>query len=100
MVLAIENHIDLLADELVKLIGEVNSPWLVVCLDTVNNLRPLEHPTKVAEKLAPYTRATHVKDCVTWRGSPLDFSFLPSVPLGQGTIDIPGVAGDAGAGGV
>ncbi len=93
VVLAIENHIDLLADELVELIAAVDSPWLGVCLDTVNNLRLLEDPMKVAEKLAPHTRATHLKDCVAWRGSPRDFSFWPSVPLGQGIIDIPGVLG-------
>jgi sugar phosphate isomerase/epimerase len=91
VVLAIENHIDFLADELVELLEEVRSPWLGVCLDTVNNLRLLEDPMVVAAKLAPYARATHLKDCVAWRGSPRDFSFWPSVPLGQGIIDIPTV---------
>lgn len=91
VVLAIENHIDLLADELVELMEEVRSPWLGVCLDTVNNLRLLEDPMLVAAKLAPYTKATHLKDCVAFRGSPRDFAFWPSVPLGQGIIDIPEV---------
>jgi sugar phosphate isomerase/epimerase len=91
VVLAIENHIDFLADELVELLEEVRSPWLGVCLDTVNNLRLLEDPMVVVAKLAPYARATHLKDCVAWRGSPRDFSFWPSVPLGQGIIDIPAV---------
>jgi len=89
MVLAIENHMDFLADELVELIEEIGSPWLGVCLDTVNNLRLLEDPMAVAAKLAPYTRATHLKDCAAWRGNPRDFAFWPSVPLGQGIIDIP-----------
>jgi 3-oxoisoapionate decarboxylase len=93
VVLAIENHIDLLADELVELIEEIGSPSLGVCLDTVNNLRLLEDPMKVAARLAPYSRATHLKDCVAWRGSPRDFAFWPSVPLGQGIIDIPTVLG-------
>ncbi len=102
VVLAIENHIDFLADELVALLQEVRSPWLGVCLDTVNNLRLLEDPMVVVAKLAPYTRATHLKDCVAWRGNPRDFAFWPSVPLGQGIIDIPevlrllGVAGYSG----
>ena len=91
VVLAIENHIDLLADELLELLHEVRSDWLGVCLDTVNNLRLLEDPMVVAAKLAPYTRATHLKDCVAWRGSPRDFAFWPSVPLGRGIIDIPEV---------
>ncbi len=91
VVLAIENHIDLTADELVELIEEVRSPWLGVCLDTVNNLRLLEDPMQVVARLAPYTRATHLKDCVAFRGSPRDFAFWPSVPLGQGIIEIPEV---------
>lgn len=88
VVLAIENHIDFLADELVELLETVRSPWLGVCLDTVNNLRLLEDPMQVAAKLAPYARATHLKDCTAWRGSPRDFAFWPSVPLGRGIIDI------------
>lgn len=91
VVLAIENHIDLLADELVELLEEIQSGWLGVCLDTVNNLRLLEDPMAVVAKLAPFTRATHLKDCVAWRGSPGDFAFWPSVPLGHGIIDIPEV---------
>jgi sugar phosphate isomerase/epimerase len=91
VVLAIENHIDFLADELVEILEAVGSPWLGVCLDTVNNLRLLEDPMVVVRKLAPYARATHLKDCVAWRGSPRDFAFWPSVPLGQGIIDIPEV---------
>jgi sugar phosphate isomerase/epimerase len=91
VVLAIENHLDFLADELVELIEEIGSPWLGVCLDTANNLRLLEDPAAVTVKLAPYTRATHLKDCAAWRGNPRDFAFWPSTPLGQGIIDIPAV---------
>lgn len=89
VVLAIENHIDFLADELVELVETVASPWLGVCLDTANNLRLLEDPAVAIEKLAPYTRATHVKDVAAQGGNPRDFAFWPSVPLGQGLIDLP-----------
>jgi len=89
VVLAIENHIDFLADELVELIDTVDSPWLGVCLDTANNLRMLEDPAVAIEKLAPYARATHVKDIVAKSGNPRDFAFWPSVPVGKGLIDIP-----------
>lgn len=88
VVLAIENHIDFLADELVDLIETVGSPWLGVCLDTANNLRMLEDPMEVVRKLAPHARATHIKDVAPWRGSPRDFAFWASVPLGRGLIDI------------
>lgn len=89
VVLAIENHIDLFADELVELIETVDSPALGVCLDTANNLRLLEDPAVAIEKLAPYARATHVKDIAAKGGNPREFAFWPSVPVGRGLIDIP-----------
>ncbi len=89
VVLAIENHIDFLADELVELVETIDSPWLGVCLDTANNLRMLEDPAVAIEKLAPFARATHVKDITAQRGNPREFAFWPSVPLGKGLIDLP-----------
>lgn len=89
VVLAIENHIDFLVDELVELIETIGSPWLGVCLDTANNLRMLEDPAVVIEKLAPYARATHVKDIAARSGNPREFAFWPSVPVGKGLIDMP-----------
>jgi 3-oxoisoapionate decarboxylase len=93
IILALENHIDLTADEMTELITSINSPWLGVCLDTGNNLRLHEDPLVVAEKLAPFARATHVKDISVRRGDPKDFAFWPSVPLGKGLVDIGKVIG-------
>src|SRR5262249_40901907 len=39
VVMALENHIDLTADEMTDLMTSIDSPWLGVCLDTANNLR-------------------------------------------------------------
>jgi len=89
VVLAIENHIDLLADEMLDLLTTLNSEWVGVCLDTANNLRMFEHPVEVTRKLAPWARATHVKDVVTQRGDPRSFAFWPSVPVGDGLVEIP-----------
>jgi len=89
VVLAVENHVDLLADEMVELIETVDSPALGVCLDTANNLRLLEDPMRAIETLAPYAKATHLKDVTAYRGDPKTFAFWPSVPLGQGVIDLP-----------
>jgi len=88
VVLAIENHIDLLADEMLDLMQTFDSPWLGVCFDTANNLRLFEHPLAVAKKLAPYVRATHIKDVLPQRGDPALFKTWPSVPLGQGLVEI------------
>jgi sugar phosphate isomerase/epimerase len=88
VVLALENHIDLTADEMVDLVTTLDSRWLGVCLDTGNNLRLHEDPAVVAEKLAPFARATHVKDVGVRRGNPKEFAFWPSVPLGEGLVDL------------
>jgi 3-oxoisoapionate decarboxylase len=92
IVLAVENHIDLLADELAELIETVDSPALGVCLDTGNNLRLFEDPLAVARRLAPYARATHVKNMTARPGNPRDFAFWPSVPLdADGLVDLPAI---------
>ena len=91
VVMAIENHLDMTADETVELIETIGSPWLRVCLDTGNNLRLFEDPVMVAEKLAPYAQATHMKSLISWRGDPKTFQFWPSVPLDAGAVDIAAV---------
>ena len=91
VVMAMENHIDLLADEMADIMTTIDSPWLSVCLDTANNLRLFEDPVAVAQTLAPLARATHVKDLGVRRGDPREFSFWPSVPLGEGLVDVPEV---------
>ncbi len=88
VVMAMENHIDLTAAEMAELMSDIDSPWLGVCLDTANNVRLFEDPVAVARTLAPWTRATHVKDVISFRGDPKEFSFWPSVPLGEGVVDI------------
>lgn len=91
VVVAMENHVDLLAEEMVELVETINSPWFGVCFDTANNLRLFEDPVTVARLLAPHARATHIKDVTTQRGNPKDFSFWPSVALGDGLVDLPAV---------
>lgn len=88
VVMAVENHIDLLTDEMLELISIIDSPWLRVCLDTANNVRMQEDPLEVVEKLAPHTVATHVKDICRAPGDPRDFASWPSVPLGSGVVNI------------
>jgi sugar phosphate isomerase/epimerase len=88
VVMAIENHIDLLGEEMAELIEAVGSPWLGVCLDTGNNLRMSEDPMAVARTLAPFARATHVKSLAAYKGDPKTFGFWPSVPLGEGLVDV------------
>lgn len=89
VILALENHLDLTADQMRELMQTIDSPYLGVCLDTANNLRIFEYPVQVAEILAPWVRATHIKDIVAYQGDPRTFGFWPSVPLGEGLVEIP-----------
>jgi sugar phosphate isomerase/epimerase len=86
--LAVENHIDFTADEILQLITEVDSDCFGLNFDTGNFLRLLDDPIAGMEKLAPYTFATHVKDL--WpdkNAKPTDWFFFAGVPVGQGLID-------------
>ena len=92
IVLAMENHMDFMADEQVEILQRVGAPHLGVTLDTANNIRLLEDPIEVVRKLAPYAAATHIKDAIaTGKGSPVTEwrRFWPSAPLGKGIIDLP-----------
>ncbi|MPW44932.1 sugar phosphate isomerase/epimerase family protein [Acinetobacter guerrae] len=88
LVLALENHVDFYADEIIDLIQTIDSPYLGICLDTANNLRMLEDPWQAIEKMLPFAKATHIKDVIAYKGDPKTFAFWPSVPAGQGLIPL------------
>jgi sugar phosphate isomerase/epimerase len=86
--MAIENHIDFTADEMVSLIEGVGSPWLGINFDTGNFLRLLDDPIKGMAKLAPHVYATHIKDLKARIGVAADeWYFFSSAPVGEGLID-------------
>lgn len=85
--LALENHKDWTADQLVELMKSHQSEYLGVCLDFGNNIALLDDPLNVVEILAPFTIATHVKDMgVEWYN---DGFLLSEMVLGQGFLDLP-----------
>jgi sugar phosphate isomerase/epimerase len=85
--LAIENHKDWRASEMVVLIKLIQSEWIGVTLDFGNNISLLENPMEVISTLAPYSFSTHVKDMGVQE---YEKGFLLSeVPLGQGIVDLP-----------
>ena len=94
VVLAIENHIDLFADELLDLLTTIGSPFLGVCLDTANQIRIGEDNEAAMRRLAPWTRATHLKDVARQDGAAPGFASWPAVPLGAGAVDLPSVLAD------
>ncbi|MDF9794882.1 sugar phosphate isomerase/epimerase [Catalinimonas alkaloidigena] len=85
--LAVENHKDWRADELVSLLKQIDSEWLGVTLDFGNSISLLEDPMEVVQRLAPYVFTTHVKDMGVREYE--DGFLLSEVPLGQGILDLP-----------
>ena len=86
MRLAIENHKDWKAAELVEILKSLGSEWVGVNLDFGNNVALMENPMEVVELLAPYTFTTHVKDMGVQEYS--DGILLSEVPLGEGFLDL------------
>ncbi|MDR2302021.1 MAG: sugar phosphate isomerase/epimerase [Deltaproteobacteria bacterium] len=60
--LAIENHTETYADEILWLVNQINHPLVGVCLDTVNSFPVLEGPEAAVEKLAPQAICVHFCD--------------------------------------
>lgn len=92
--LAIENHIDFTSLEIIQILEGVGSENLKVNFDTGNALRLFEDPVEAAKNLAPHCVATHTKD-ITFRkgGTPTErFTSWPSVPAGEGLIDLVTIA--------
>jgi sugar phosphate isomerase/epimerase len=89
MKLAVENHKDWRADELVALLKVIDSEWIGVTLDFGNSISLLENPMEVVRTLAPYVYSTHVKDMGL---EEYEHGFLLSeVPLGEGILDLPAI---------
>lgn len=84
--LAIENHKDWRAKELVEIIHWLDNKWAGVTLDFGNNISLLEDPDEVIEILAPFAFSTHIKDMglLTYENGFL----LSEIPLGQGVVNL------------
>ncbi|MCR9016815.1 sugar phosphate isomerase/epimerase family protein [Aquiflexum gelatinilyticum] len=86
MKLAVENHKDWRATELVEIIKGLDSESIGVTLDFGNNYSLLEKSEDVIALLAPYSFSTHIKDMGVQK---YEKGFLLSeVPLGEGIVDL------------
>ncbi len=86
--MAVENHIDYTADEILQIVEGVDSPNFGVNFDTGNFLRLLDDPIAGMEKLAPFVFATHIKDLMPEPAAkPTDWFFFAGVPVGMGLIN-------------
>lgn len=84
--LAIENHEDETADEIIHIVKSVNSVWIGAHCDIGNGMMAWEEPTVTVGKLAPYTYSTHFKDHIVTRND--DELVVCGMPVGEGSIDI------------
>ena len=87
MKLAVENHKDWRAAELLEILDQIDSEWLGVTLDFGNSISLMEDPMDVVRSLAPRAFSTHVKDMGVREYE--DGFLLSEVPLGQGILDLP-----------
>ncbi len=85
--MAIENHKDHTADELVTVMKKLSSEWVGVLVDTGNNIALLENPYETIEALAPFAMSVHFKDMVVQASA--DGFLLSEVILGTGALDLP-----------
>lgn len=83
--LALENHTETFADEILWLIDKINHPMVGACVDTVNSMGVLESPMTAIEKLAPFAFVNHFCDHKLDRDQ---FGIrFHGVALGDGDID-------------
>lgn len=85
--MAVENHKDLQAPDLLDLIKKFGSPLVGVCIDAGNNIALLETPQETVDLLAPHALTTHIKDMGVEEYT--DGFLLAEVPLGTGIVDLP-----------
>ncbi len=83
--LALENHTETFADEIIWLIDQIKHPLVGACVDTVNSMGVLENPETAVHKLAPYAFCNHFCDHKLDRDQ---FGIrFHGVALGDGDID-------------
>ena len=91
IVLALENHLDYRAAEILAVISATNSAHLRFLFDTGNPFAVCEDPVDAARIAAPYTVLMHVKDVRVVPWTPLStgyFACMYACPLGEGNVDL------------
>lgn len=84
--LAIENHEDLTAAQVVELIERIDSPAVGAVYDSGNSIPFYQDPVEEARLLAPHVRTTHIKDHVLVQTE--DGVWSAGTPLGAGRIPL------------
>lgn len=85
MKIALENHCDLFADEVIWLVEQLHHPLIGACLDTMNSLVLMEGIEECVRKLAPYAFCCHFCDINIVVDA--DGTHSIGAPIGQGDLD-------------
>jgi sugar phosphate isomerase/epimerase len=89
--LALENHGDLSAAELLSVLDLVGDEALGVCLDTANALRVGDDPLTAARALSARAQLVHLKDVEPAEPAADPVAGPRSVPYGEGVVPLGGV---------
>ena len=87
MQIAIENHTDTFADEILWIVDKLNHPLIGTCVDTMNPLQVIENPYDVMEKMLPRAYCCHFSDDIIVV-DPLGVHDIGAAH-GQGSMDCP-----------
>lgn len=87
MQIAIENHTDTFADEILWIVDKLNYPLIGTCVDTMNPLQVIENPHYAMERMLPKAYCCHFSDDIIVV-DPLGVHDI-GAPHGQGSMDCP-----------
>jgi sugar phosphate isomerase/epimerase len=88
IILAIENHDRFKAAEFAEMVENAGSPFVGICLDSVNSMGAGEGLETVIEKLAPLTVNLHVKEFSVRRVFHKMGFVIEGCPLGEGMLPV------------
>jgi len=87
MQIAIENHTDTFADEILWIVDKLNHPLIGTCVDTMNPLSVIENPYYAMERMLPQAYCCHFSDDRIYV-DPLGVHDVGAAH-GQGSMDCP-----------
>jgi len=88
--IAVENHQDFTAPELLSVVRRIDSECCGICFDTGNSIPILQDPYRECRLLAPYVKTVHFKDFqIADTVQELTGARLYGTALGDGVLDLP-----------
>ncbi len=87
--LAIENHKDFRAPEMLRMLEQLDSDYVGICLDTGNSIALLEDPVEIVRTWTPWAKSVHLKDLALCEYE--EGFLLGDVRLGDGVLELPAV---------